>query len=102
MPCECCAGWLARCPVFGCLEWVHVTAGQDGQWQLECRTHDEVVSYLQCDTRMDTRTPIRAWLALRLARTPDAWAGLMLGLPVQAAAIDQHELARLRRARLWQ
>lgn len=39
----------------------------------------------------------RAWLALRLATTPDAWGGLMLQLPVAATALDADELARQTR-----
>ena len=39
----------------------------------------------------------RAWLALRLARTPDTWGGLMLGLPVAPDALEADELARQRR-----
>lgn len=95
-------GWVAQCPVFGCDELLEITP-HDGHWQLGCAVHmhQEVADYLQCDTRIDTRTPIRAWLALRLAQTPDAWAGLMLGLPVQPAVIDQLELRRQRKARLW-
>ena len=39
----------------------------------------------------------RAWLALRLARTPDTWGGLMLGLAVAPDALDTDELERQRR-----
>lgn len=109
MPCACCDGWLSQCPVWGCNNWLHIQP-VDGHWHLECpvelevpvHTHDDVCAYLGLDdVRVDRRPGVRAWLALRLARTPDAWAGLILGLPVQPEAIDQLELARQRKARLW-
>lgn len=97
-------GWLAQCCVWGCDQLLQI-APVDGHWLFTCHgehTHEEIVAYLALhDLRVDPRPAIRAWLALRLAKTPDAWAGLILGLPVQPQAIDQLELARQRKARLW-
>jgi hypothetical protein len=96
-------GWVAQCPVFGCPDLL-VISPDNGHWRFNCdgqHTHDDIVDYLHADTRTDTRSPVRAWVALRLALTPDAWAGLILGLPVQPQAIDQLEHRRLRRAGLW-
>lgn len=97
-------GWLAACPHFGCGNLLLIDP-DEGHWLFYCdggHTHDEIVQYLDLhDLRVDTRASVRAWLALRLAKTPDAWAGLILGLPVQPEAIDQLELARQRKARLW-
>jgi hypothetical protein len=42
----------------------------------------------------------RAWLALRLATTPETWGGLLLGQPVAPTALDAPEFARQRRAGL--
>ena len=41
----------------------------------------------------------RVWLCLRLATTPDTWAGLMTGQQVAPTSIDQAEHARQQRAR---
>jgi hypothetical protein len=96
-------GWIAQCPVFGCANLLHIEP-VDGWWTLECDDHDQhaMSAYLQLDDlRVDKRPGVRAWLCLRLALTPDAWAGLILGRNVNPAAIDQHELRAQRRSGLW-
>jgi hypothetical protein len=95
-------GYTAQCPVFGCLELMRID--QDGpDWTFDCPSHyhEHVVEHLQCDTRVDKRPAIRAWLCLRLALTPDAWAGLMLGRAVAPNAIDHDELREQRKSGLW-
>jgi hypothetical protein len=95
-------GYTAQCPVFGCHEKLRIEP--DGwDWTFDCpeHPHHAVVSYLLCDTRVDKRPAIRAWLCLRLALTPDAWGGLMLGRNVNPAAIDQQELTSQRRSGMW-
>lgn len=96
MSCACCEGWLALCPVFGCTEWLHVTAGRDGHWLLECRftheapvhTHEEIVDYLRCDTRLDPLTDAREWRALVLAPSLVVWQALLEGQDVPVSALD--------------
>ena len=95
-------GYTAQCPCWGCLEWVKIEP-YAGHWYFDCPGHTDhdIVSYLQCDTRVDKRPDTRAWLCLRLALTPDTWGGLMLGRRVAADAIDTAEHARQLRAGLW-
>jgi hypothetical protein len=97
----CHGGWAAACPLCGAD--LHLCQ-PSGQWLALCDgycTSAEVLAHLRA-APSERAAGVRAWLALRLALTPDAWAGLLLGLPVQPAAIDQEELRRLRRAGLWQ
>lgn len=42
---------------------------------------------------------IRAWEALMLAQTPEAWAQLLKGEPVPADQLDYHYLARMKARR---
>jgi hypothetical protein len=42
----------------------------------------------------------RAWIALMLAPTPHTWQALLEGRPVDAGALDQEWLGRLRTLRL--
>jgi hypothetical protein len=95
-------GYIAQCPCWGCLEWVRIEPDMY-DWTFACPVHEnhDVVSYLLCGTRVDKRPQTRAWLCLRLALTPDAWGGLMLGRRVAPSAIDEVELARQKRGQLW-
>jgi len=97
-------GWVAQCPVFGCPELLEITETQLGYWRFACdgqHTHDDVADYLDLDT-LDLQLPhvrnagIRAWEALMLARTPEAWSQLLLGQPVPADQLDPEFLARMR------
>jgi hypothetical protein len=86
--------------VFGCPELVEITPGDDGHWRFACdgeHTEREIVDYLQCDTRMPgARWGQRAWEAMMLARTPEAWSQLLLGKPVPEDQLDPEYLLRAR------
>lgn len=95
-------GWAAACPLCGSELGLYQTIHG---WLALCDgycTSAEVLDHLRSELIPRHRHATRMWIALRLALTPDAWAGLILGLPVQPAAIDQDELQRLRKAGLWQ
>lgn len=87
---------MSRCPVFGCLEWLHIEPGLDGHWAFHCaveleapvHTHDEVVAYLQCDTRLDPIAATRSWRALVLSPRLEVWAALLSGQHVPVSALD--------------
>lgn len=90
------SGWIAQCPVFGCPELLDITAGPF-EWQFECdgeHTHEDVVDYLQCDTRLDPLEANRAWRALMLAPDLQTWAALLAGQPVPRTALDPLWLRR--------
>jgi hypothetical protein len=97
-------GYLAECPHFGC-GGLLIIAPDEYDWWFQCAngcTHEQIVDYLQCDTRLDKRPGDRAWLCLRLALTPDTWGGLMLGRSVAMQSVDRDELERQRKVGLWQ
>jgi len=96
-------GYLSRCPYWGCHRMLLIDA-VEGEWRFTCQdhTHGQIAAYLELeDLRVDSRPATRVWLALMLATTPDTWAGLILGLPVQTTGIDPDELERQRKAGLW-
>lgn len=47
----------------------------------------------------DERARVRAWEALMLARTPEAWSQLLQGKPVPTDQLDPEFLARMRSRR---
>ena len=67
-------------------------------YQDQPRNEDGTVTYLAPgEHNAQNEAANRAWLALRLAPTPDTWGGLMLGLPVAPDALEADELERQRR-----
>ena len=89
--------YIADCPICRDL----LLLDPDGHdWQLTCDggcTHEELVNWLQLDDlRVDPAWGDRAWICLMLATTPDTWAALLLGEPVNQAALDPAWLARFR------
>ena len=95
--------FVADCPI--CRDLLLVRPDADGyRWRIVCDggcEHEEIVRWLRItDLRTEAAAAwgARAWVALMLATTPDIWAGLLLGEPVNEAALDQAYLARFRKA----
>lgn len=90
--------YTAKCPT--CPEGT-LTVAAAGNWTLRCSdgcTHDDLVRWLSLDDlRADRATHDRAWVALMLAPTPEIWAALLEGDPVDPAALDQLWLRRFKR-----
>lgn len=91
-------GWTAECPHFGCGATLHITHDTH-EWRLHCEqgcTHQELVDYLQADTRLDPITSNRAWRALCLSPTPTVWQALLENQAVPIAALDPLWARRFR------
>lgn len=88
--------YLARCPHFGCNEPLTITPAFE-EWRFDCEagcTNQEIVDYLQCDTRLDPVKATRAWRALMLAQTPEQWQALLEGQSVPTAELDPYWVKR--------
>lgn len=87
-PCD--GGWIAECPHWGCGGLLHVHA--DGlEYRLDCDRgcqHEDIVDYLQADTRTDPIAATRPWRALVLAPNPETWQALLERQPVPRTALD--------------
>ncbi len=74
----------------------------DGWWHFNCDggcTHEEIVRWLAIDDlRVTSAQGDRMWICMMLATTPDVWAGLLLGEPVNEDALDPECLQRFRKA----
>lgn len=86
------AGWIARCPVWGCTELLTIEPDHHaGRWRLECdgeHTEQEIVEYLRCDTSLDQSYLRRLWRAVALAPTLGVCEALLRGQNVPRSALD--------------
>jgi hypothetical protein len=91
-------GYRASCPVFGCAGPLVIDRGDDGHWRFDCldHDHDQVVAYLDCDTRILDDADALAFLAKVVALPPTlAVAEAMLrGEPVPRSRLDPEGLRR--------
>lgn len=95
--------WTANCPICTC-DGMTVTADQEQhEWIFTCPDgcpNEEVVGWLQADTRLDAevmdRWATRAWMALMLAPTIEIWEALLAGEEVVEERLDQKWVERFR------